>query len=217
MRAGRALALKYTKADGLRSGFFQSFDLAKAYKRGEFVAFADYTLSSGRPAGHSSADDVMCKFLQISFDLWFESCFRHKSKSFHHGDTETLRKTKLISTGLIRAFLRNSVLVVRTFSMCEPVRFRTGFAEVPNVNHISCAGVPIQILHEILKVIEHVTFGAARSTVEPMLHNDRCFVFKYFSDFCKIIGRRNLRTVCCPLICFAKIADLHCSSPCLRV
>src|SRR5205823_8313126 len=90
MRAGRALALKYTKADGLRSGFFQGFDLAKAHERGELVAFADHTLRSGRPARHSSADDVMCKFLQISFHLWFESCFRHKSKSFHHGETEGL-------------------------------------------------------------------------------------------------------------------------------
>ena|SRR5436305_12772 len=80
MRARRALAVKHAHADGPRSGFLQSFDLAEANQRGEFIAFANHALGSSCAAGHGAADQVLSKLFKVSLDLRFESCLRHKSK-----------------------------------------------------------------------------------------------------------------------------------------
>ena len=70
--AGCALAAKHAHANGARSGFFESFDLAQADQCGEFVAFADYAFGGGGAAVHGAADDVLGKILQIGCYFVFE-------------------------------------------------------------------------------------------------------------------------------------------------
>src|SRR3954453_17377808 len=95
MRAGGALSAKDTHAYGSRACFLQGLDLAKANQRGEFIAFANHALGGGGAARHGAADEVFGKLFEVSLDLRFENCFRHKSKSFHHGDTEAQRRAYL--------------------------------------------------------------------------------------------------------------------------
>ena len=67
--AGRALSEEHAHANGLRSGFFQSLDLAEADERGEFIAFADDAFGGGRAAGHGAADDILRDFAEIGFSF----------------------------------------------------------------------------------------------------------------------------------------------------
>src|SRR6185437_11605807 len=79
MRAGGALAKKNAYANGFRSGFLQSFNLAETDERGKLVAFTNDALSGGCAMLHRAADNVLGKTLQVSFGVGFESSFRHKN------------------------------------------------------------------------------------------------------------------------------------------
>ena len=67
--AGRALSEEHAHANRLRSGFFQSLDLAETYQRGEFIAFADHAFGGGGATGHGAADDILRDFAEIGFSF----------------------------------------------------------------------------------------------------------------------------------------------------
>ena len=60
--AGRALSEEHAHANRLRSGFFQSLDLAETDERGEFIAFADHAFGGSSATGHGAADDILRDF-----------------------------------------------------------------------------------------------------------------------------------------------------------
>jgi len=113
----------------------------------------------------------------------------------------------LCPPGLVSALSWDAAVVIGKFASRDFVFVLTDGAVTPNVKRITNRGLRLDMLHEHIKVVENEPVGRSRAAVEPMLNDNRSFIFERLLNNGKVLGRKNLSSVGRPIIRFS--TNLH--------